>query len=165
MKEISLTRGKVALVDDADYIYLNQWTWQATRGRSAVWYATRTDCANERKTVSMHSLLLITSGNFRADHKNGNGLDNRKENLRPATRQQNGHNQKLSVRNTSGFKGAAWYARHRVWTAQIRVSGRLLHLGRFRRLLDAATAYDMAAQVYFGEFARLNFSYDPACYI
>jgi len=89
------------------------------------------------------------------DHIDGNGLDNRRQNLRPANESTNGANRAISSNNTSGFKGVV---RSRTkWGAVITPSGRKVWLGTFLTPEDAARAYDAAAAVYFGEFARLNF--------
>lgn len=109
--------------------------------------------------IHMHRLILgLDSRDTRlCDHKNGNGLDNRRANLRIATTSQNLANRGKTRRNTSGYKGVMWFKRKRKWYARIRVSGKSVHLGYFDDPIDAAKAYDDAALKHFGEFAKTNF--------
>lgn len=153
-KSIPLTQGKFALVDDEDFEKLNKhkWTFQA-RG-----YAYRRNPDKEKSLVLwMHRVIMNPECGMEVDHINGNKLDNRKENLRLATRSQNGHNMPLHKRNTSGFKGVTFWKRDNNWKSQITVDGKNLHIGYFEDPKDAAKAYDKSAREHFGEFARLNF--------
>jgi len=100
----------------------------------------------------MHTFL---TGWPMVDHRNGNGLDNRRANLRPATKSQNGANRLIAASNKSGFKGVD--LKKGRWRAQIKVVGSKIHLGYFDLAEEAARAYDMAAIEAFGEFATLNF--------
>lgn len=88
------------------------------------------------------------------DHANGNKLINTKDNLRPATKQQNIWNSNMSRRNTSGVKGVSWAKSHQKWLAQIRINGQLIHLGLFETLEEAKRVRQQAAINYFGNFAR-----------
>jgi hypothetical protein len=101
----------------------------------------------------MHKLL---TGWPQTDHINGNGLDNRRCNLRPVTSQQNRANQR-KTRGTSQFKGVYLRRRERNWEAAIKVNRRRIYLGTFSSEVEAARAYDAAARHHFGEFAALNF--------
>lgn len=159
MKEIKLTQGKIAIVDDADFEWLNQWKWYAYWSRH-YWYAIRTDCSfQEKRTVRMHRAILEYHGfdltGLDVDHINHDGLDNRLINLRPATRNQNQQNQ-YPVRGMNKHKGVHWHSWHHKWTAQIRNNSHLIHLGYFDNEKEAAIAYNAAARVLFGEFAHLN---------
>jgi len=89
------------------------------------------------------------------DHKDGDGLNNQRSNLRRSSALQNSQNQRLSRRNKSGFKGV--FFKGPKWMASIRMNGRSTHLGMFDSAEAAALAYDAAAAAAFGEFARLNF--------
>ena len=155
MKKIKLSQGKIALVSDVDYVYLNQWKWHYCNG-----YAFRNiNYKNRRKTLRMHRVILERMGftNFKdTDHVNGNGIDNRRSKLRPATRLQNQWNKAVSIHNTSGYKGVYWYRITNKWKAQIGVQGKRKHLGYFKTRVKAAEAYNKAAKKYFGKFARLN---------
>lgn len=137
MKEIPLTRGKVALVDDEDFESLSRFKWQASQ-ESGIWYARR-----GHKTIRMHTQIM---GGLNVDHRNRNGLDNRRENLRFATRSQNGFNTKLFKSNKSGAKGVSWYKWLAVpkWRADIKVNGRKIHLGYFHDKDEAIAARQTA---------------------
>lgn len=158
MKEIPLTQGQVALVDDEDFEWLSQWKWCASRG-ATTFYAVR---STSRKTppkrrIWMHRAIMgVTDIAMEVDHINGEGLDNRRANLRTATHQQNSWNVRRPRDNWSGFKGITRTPQHR-WAAGIVVRGKGIHLGNYDTPDDAARAYDGAARHYFGEFARLNF--------
>ena len=93
--------------------------------------------------------------NMEVDHINGDKLDNRKENLRVCTHRENGKNQKISINNTSGYKGV--FANHKNWQAVIGVDGKPIYLGTYPSPEKAAEAYDVAAKKYHGDFANLNF--------
>jgi hypothetical protein len=152
MKEIPLTKGAVVIVDDADYEWLSQFNWVLLLTQDGKRYAARGAMRNGRwgSYVLMHRELLgLTTGDGKqADHKNGNGLDNRRENLRIATPQENMRN----VRGTasSGIKGA--YRQGSRWRAKIAVDGKQIHLGYFDTAEEAGAAYAKAAEQYFGEF-------------
>lgn len=164
MKEIPLTQGKVALVDDEDYDSLIGFYWQAKRTRNGkVWYASRTgraDSGTRTTGILMHRQILgLTDRKQQVDHENGNGLDNQKDNLRVATCSQNHFNRERYSNNLSGYKGV--YIRpkrcHRPWHARIQVNKKNIHIGYFHTAKEAALAYDEAAREHHGEFARTNF--------
>ncbi len=152
-KMIPLSRGLMVIVDDKDYSWLSQWKWSAVfcgadRRRC---YAQRVE---QGKTIRMHRLVLgLTDPKIQCDHKNGNGLDNRRENLRAATGQQNSRNQ----HKPGQYKGTSLDKRDGRWSAYIRSGGKRISLGRFSNQEDAARAYDEAAFEHYGEFACLNF--------
>jgi hypothetical protein len=104
----------------------------------------------------MQNVILPPPEGRLVDHENQDGLDNRRANLRIATRSQNNANQRRRKDNTSGYKGVVWHKRERRWQAQIQVEGKCLYLGGFDDPKDAAQAYNVAAFTHFGEFARLN---------
>lgn len=163
MKVIQLTQDLVAFVDDADYATLSRYKWHAHRCGKHI-YAGRTTTlsgtgkSRKRKIILMHTCII--PGSPEVDHRSGNGLDNRRFNLRPATRRQNGSNQR-KTRGRSKYKGVV-LKRSGKWQAQIcqRIEGKLhtTYLGSFTRELDAAAAYDTAASKMHGEFANLNFA-------
>lgn len=152
-------RGRVALVDEADFDLVTQFRWfvrEAERPRRPDGpYAYANPCRDGRqRTVLMHRLI---TGWPSTDHVNHNGLDNRRENLRPATASQNGANRRPVLGHTSPYKGVGWYVKLGKWSARIRCNGKARHLGYFTDEADAARAYDAAARQMFGEYASLNF--------
>lgn len=156
MREIILTQGKVALVDDADYEYLNQWKWHAHK-RGNTFYAVRKAprVNGKQSAIQMHQ-MIIGNGIDSIDHRDGNGLNNTRANLRLATHQQNMFNKRIHKDNTSGLKGVSWHKPSDKWQAQIGVGGKQKYLGSFATPEEAGRAYDAAALEYHGEFAYLN---------
>lgn len=157
MKEISLTQGKVALVDDEDFEFLNQWKWRILRGRHTC-YAKRHGprFAGARPTILMHRSLLNAPTGLQVDHINGDGLDNRRLNLRLATNAQNGQNQRPRTDGTSRFRGVSWNTKAHKWVATICFHQQVRCLGYYDTEIEAARVYDKMAGFLFGEFARLN---------
>jgi hypothetical protein len=151
MQEISLTQGKVALVDDEDFEWLNRWKWCAIR-TPYTFYAAR--CVGEG-LVYMHREIAGLQG-LQIDHRDRNGLNNQRYNLRAATSRQNVRNKGVYANNRFGLKGVYWNKSCKKFRAQIKVSGRSIHLGFFEDVFSAALAYNKAAVKYFGEFAWLN---------
>jgi hypothetical protein len=151
---IALTRNMVAVVDANDYEWLSQWVWSASKRRHT-YYATRNayDENEEHIIVMMHQVI---SGRY-ADHINGNGLDNRRANLRCATARQNSHNRRGNVVSISGYKGVYPQSSGGKWTAKIKTNDITYYLGTFPTKEEAARSYDKKAQELFGEFAWLNF--------
>jgi hypothetical protein len=157
-KEIILTQGKVAIVDDEDFDYLNQWKWYASKDRYK-FYAVRniTISKGKQKSISMHRLISNNiNTKMHTDHLNGNGLDNRKINLRICTHSQNLMNSKLRKDSTSGFKGVTYCKRNNKYASVIKLNRKLIWLGYFIDPIDAARAYNDAALKYHGEFAHIN---------
>jgi AP2 domain-containing protein len=163
--------GRVALVDDGDYDLVMQYRWRVHEqphapgrkpsGPYAIASMPRPGDGSHEKNILMHVLIMGFTG---IDHENGNGLDNRRANLRPATRSQNKANTSRysgRIPGSSGFKGVYWRERDKRWHAQIRVNGRGITLGYFHDEIQAARAYDAAAREHFGEFARTNFQDEP----
>lgn len=157
MKTIPLTQGKVALVDDVDFAFLSQWKWCANKS-SHTWYAYRTDyTSGTRTTVFMHRLILsVTDPSVHVDHKDHNGINNQRYNLRVATPQQNQGNSKKQAGCSSQYKGVCWNRRDKKWQAQARFNRKTIALGCYDTEEEAAEAYNTAAQQLFGEFAVLN---------
>lgn len=154
MKTIKLAKGQQALVDDADYDWLSQFHWTPYFD-GYNWYA---NTSIKHRSIGMHRLLMaVQDGKSRVDHKDHNGLNNQRENLRVCTHRQNSQNMGLRRKlNRSGYKGVSWKPRIRKWVAQINVNGHVMHLGCFKDKRDAALAYDSSAIQHFGEFAATN---------
>ena len=156
VKELQLTRGYVALVSDED--------WDRCQGRS--WcvlvceertYAVGT--VNGKFTY-LHRYLLNAPANRHVDHRDGDGLNCQRENIRLATPRENSHNSRRARNNTSGFKGVSFEPPRNRFAAYISLDGRKRHLGYFVSAEDAARSYDSAARDLFGAFARVNFPTD-----
>ena len=158
MKVIPLTRGMFAKVDDQDYErVVNFGKWHALKSGRRFYAARAYKVApKNQKLLLMHRFILadIQSG-FDADHIDGDGLNNQRSNLRVATRSQNRANVRIPANNTSGRKGV-WFHANGKWSASIKVNQRRVHLGRYKTLQEAASAYDKAAVKYFGPFAKTN---------
>jgi hypothetical protein len=154
MKEIQLTQGKVALVDDEDFEYLNQWRWYLLKSHTN-YYAIRTS-RPENKLIQLHRVVIKAKQGEIVDHVNGNKLDNRKINLRICTMAQNCQNRKISKLNKSGYNGVSWCIRSKKWVAQIQCENKKIHIGYFINPIDAAKAFNEAAIKFHGEFAKLN---------
>ncbi len=157
MKEITLHNGQVALVDDQDFDLVGRFHWTADARGGRV-YATRQarHGAGRRTTYYMHRVLMNPPAGLTVDHKNGNGLDNRRSNLRLATRVQNAANRGRSRTNTSGFKGVFYNKPNKAYSARICADNQIIHLGWFKDKTVAARAYDEAARQLHGDFAALN---------
>jgi hypothetical protein len=148
MTRISLTRGMAAIVSDADAKMLARYKWYATPAGGTFYAAS----AINGKTVYMHRLILDASTGDYVDHANGDGLDNRRENIRLCTQSQNMANSNLSrVSSTSGKRGV--YKHGRRW--RVVVGGRNNYIGTFSTLEEAVSARNDAAVRLWGEFARI----------
>ena len=158
MKEIPLTQGKVAIVDDEDYEELVQYKWYAHKNRRC-WYARRSTrmAAGKQGAVLMHRQVMRAAPRRQVDHRDGDGLHNWRTNLRYCTNGENQSNLHYKKEGcTSRYKGVSWYRRSGKWVAGIRVSGKGVNLGYFEEEEDAARAYNAAAVELFGEFASVN---------
>ena len=160
MKQINISTKKFpntfTLVDDTDFEWLNQWKWSAHEDSNTI-YAER-QCEITVKKIKMHRLILgLTDPNICGDHRDMDGLNNQRHNLRPCTQTENKKNTVKYVNNKSGYKGVSWSKRDKKWCTQITSDGKKRHIGLFTCLIKAAKAYDIVAKELNGEFARLNF--------
>jgi len=165
MKIISISRGKRVIVDDEDYdrlISMGPWFATAVVHGSGGPYAVRKTSrkkhpAGKQKTELMHRIIMRAKKGEMIDHINGNGLDNRKVNLRFCTASTNQMNRKSVRGSTSKFKGVCWNKKANKWQSQIKLNGVVMFVGLYEREFMAARAYDRAAREHHGKFARLNF--------
>ncbi len=151
-----LAAGRVALIDDGDYDLISPYTWHLhliTRGRRRCGPYARGSirlAGGTWSSVYMHKLI---TGWPQTDHRNHDGLDNQRANLRPASGGQNQANMRPRPGGTSRFKGVNWVRHAGKWRASIKVSGRTRHLGYFADEIAAAQAYEMAAVEAWGQYA------------
>jgi hypothetical protein len=154
MREIYLTQGKVTQVDF-------EWLMRYTRLDNEIWYAVRSKYINGKYYhITMHREILMlynVKAPFDIDHKDGNGLNNQKYNLRAATRSQNQANRGLNKNNSSGYKGVYFQRSAMKFKAQIGYKGEKIYLGLFEDPINAAVKYNEYAKRLFKEYAQLNF--------
>jgi hypothetical protein len=152
--EIFMTQNQVALIDDEDYELVCRFRWNP-RFHGKTCYAIANINGLKHTTVQMHRLIMEATKDQLIDHKNGNGLDNRRDNLRFCNQIQNMQNQTRTL-GKSKYKGVHWHTNNKNWVSRIQVSKKRISLGSFSSEKEAALAYNKAALSYFGEFAKLN---------
>lgn len=150
---VPLTQGMVAIIDAVDVPLVSHCNWSVEENYR-VFYA-----VNSTIKIKMHNVIM---GCKQIDHRDCDGLNNRRYNLRKATAQQNARNTRVRSKNISGYKGVSFRKESKRWRSYIRVDGKLIHLGTFDSKKKAALAYDHAAREHFGDFARLNFPFDSS---
>jgi hypothetical protein len=161
MKEVQLSKGFVAIVDDEDFDELNKRKWYAGKCGNKIYARADIGPAASRSRLFMHRIILdVTDKKLKVDHVNGNTLDNQKSNLRLASQKENIRNRNgTRIGNTSGYRGVWFHKINSKWIAEITVDNKKISLGSFSDKEDAARAFDKAAKLYFGEFCgKLNFS-------
>lgn len=156
-QQIKLTKGKFALVDDEDYFSLSQYHWFLSSNGYAVRNRLKSDPHGTPTHVYMHRAILSTATGLDTDHINTDKLDNRRSNLRPCTRTENKQNTIKRANAETPYKGVAFHQRAGKFRAEIVVNSKRIYLGLYLTAEAAARAYDNAASIYFGNFARLNF--------
>jgi hypothetical protein len=160
-KALPLTQGRVALVDDADYPALSAWKWTYLPHRSGTGYAVRwTRRDGRRRTIYLHRQLTGAIPPWQVDHRDGDGLNNQRANLRVCAQSHNFANRaRLPASKRSRFRGVSSSRRPggRPWRASAKVGGVTVHLGSFATEEAAARAYDAFARRVWGEFARTNY--------
>jgi len=156
VREIPLTQGYVALVDDEDYERVMQFKWHA-RVQPHTVYAGTSDPTDYNKVIYLHRLIIGAPKGTRVDHRHGNGLDCRRSELRLADASQNSANKK-AMPNKWGYRGVI--SRIYGFQAAIEVNGKKRSSRYFKTPREAALEYDRLARHHFGEYACVNFAQD-----
>ncbi len=161
MKLIDISTKKhpniFAMVDDEDFDFLNQWKWHKHDRQRPPSYATRGfNDDGKHKFIGMHRAIMAAKKGEIVDHINGDGLDNRRENLRICNAHENMRNRRKYTKSASIFKGVTVRKERGDFRAAIKFNGRKISLGIFLTEVDAAIAYNAGAVKYHGEFASLN---------
>ena len=155
---IPLTKGLFAIVDESDYPAVCEQSWTAMilpRTRYAYY---RRRLAGGQPTFLLHRVILGVTDSQQVDHRDGDGLNCRRYNMRVCSVRENHCNvRKRLGPSSSPLKGVIFDKSRLLWISRIKAFGKSIHLGRFQTELEAALAYDSAAKLHFGEFARLNF--------
>ena len=160
MNEITLTQNKVAFVDDKDFERVNRFKWYA-QNHGNQWYAVRNETYHHKKQrqrkVQMHRFITGISREWWIDHVNGEGLDNRRNNLRPCTNSTNQANRKTSCNKIVEYKGVYFHKKSGKYMVRIQQDGYRYFLGEYYSPIFAAEIYDKKAVELFGEYAKTNF--------
>lgn len=154
MIQIKLTRGLHAAIDAEDYQLISLHKWRVNASRDGKLYASAT--INGKLTLMHRYLKGATDRKTQIDHIDNDGLNNRRNNLRVCNHSANNCNKGVIKSNTSGYKGVSWHKRSRKWEAYIAKDSKKTTLGYFTEVKEAAKAYNGAALVFHGEFAKLN---------
>lgn len=157
--EIVLTQGKVAIVDDCDYEFLNKWKWFAAKDGKTYYAIRMIKLAGRRTSIRMHRLIIGAESSQEVDHRDRNGLNNTRKNIRICNHGQNCCN--ADKKKNNKYKGVRKAFHGTTYQAKIHINGKQVHIGSFKSEIDAASAYDAAAIKYFGEFANINFQDNP----
>lgn len=154
MKQLKLTTGQITYVDDDVYEEVSKFNWRLDPTNKHV---VRTiGPKNKRRSLRLHRFVIKAQTGQLVDHIDGNTLNNTRDNLRFADKSTNGMNRDKQINNTSGYKGVTFHKQMNKWHAQLCCKGKQYSLGLFELAIDAAKAYNEAALLHFGEFARLN---------
>lgn len=156
MRTIPLTQGKVAIVDDEDFSRVSCFKWSLAKRDTRNYARRMTEIIGERQVFSYLHREILKVGDLRIDHINGDGLDNRKSNLRSATSSQNSFNKSKGGNSLYVFKGVRRTHSGR-WSARIMQDYIEYWIGIFDTEVEAAKAYDKEAVRRFGEYAKCNF--------
>lgn len=149
-------QSTTAVIDTADYPLVANFRWHAhksNRGSGTFYARAWKKVDGKRSDTTIHQILMGANG---TDHKDLDGLNNCRSNLRPATHSQNHQNEPKRRGTSSRFKGVYWHTKRARWIATVKLNGKKQHLGSYTSEADAARAYNVAAKNAFGEFARLN---------
>ena len=153
---VPLTKGHEAIIDAADVHLVKGWNWCALVTTWTVYAHRCGGPKGKQKSYYMHRILMGDPKGLEVDHIDGNGINNRRSNLREATKAQNRHNQRVSIANSSGYKGVSWHKSCDKWHARIKRDGKSQHLGLFKTAEAAHAAYCRASAEIDCIFGRLS---------
>lgn len=153
---VPLTRGHVAIIDASDAPLVYGKNWRALVVKDTVYACRSVPGEKHQRVILMHRIIMNDPDGMVVDHKDGNGLNNTRINLRPATHSQNLQNQRLSRQNTSGFKGVYFDRQRNKWRSDIYLDKKRHRLGRFKTPEEAHAAYCQASEKLHGEFGRTS---------
>ena len=147
MKLIKLTQGKVAIVDDEDYEWLNQWKWYC----NAQGYAVREQSVgkNKSKMIRMHRLINKTQEGYDTDHIDRNRLNNKRNNLRTVNHKENMFNLSMAKNNMSGHRGVNWHKESKKWRAYLQINHKQIYLGIYNTINEAILARKQGEKIYY----------------
>jgi hypothetical protein len=153
---LTLSKGYVAVIDASDVLLVGQYCWSTLENRNSI-YAMRNSSHNRGpRTLLLHREIMGAPKGMMVDHIDGDGLNNRRSNLRLATNAQNLWNTGRRVTNSSGYKGVSFDKQKGKWHARIRRFKKYYHLGFFDNPEQAHQAYVSAAKEFHGEFANAH---------
>ena len=155
LARIPLTKGHVATIDAADVPLVEAWNWYALVGEWAVYAVRGEKIGGKWRSIRLHRVIMSPPDGIEVDHISGDGLDNRRANMRQATTAQNQHNQRTRRDNTSGFKGVSWDRGGQKWQAHIKINGKSFKLGCHDTPESAHDAYAEASARLHGDFGRV----------
>lgn len=153
---VPLSQGFEAVIDASDVPLVLNRSWYVQKSQNTNYAMSGVKKNGKRTTELMHRLIAMPPKDMEVDHIDGDGLNNRRSNLRCATKSQNQRNSRRNCLNTSGFKGVHWYESKRRWQAQIMLNKKQHHLGYFKTAEEAHSAYVAASERLHGEFGRTN---------
>ena len=153
MKKIPLTFSKFAVIDRSDYDLVSKYKWHLQIDTYTSYAASKIN----GKIIKLHRFIMDCPPLLEVDHKNGNGLDNRRCNLRVCTKSQNQLRRQIYRKTSSRYRGVSWCKNNKKWRVQARISGKKFSIGYFHNEIAAAKKYNEIAIKHHGDFAYLNF--------
>jgi len=153
--KIKTTQKKYFTIDERDFKKISQFRWYAVFDGYNWYVATTIRVGNKRRLLKIHTLIMNTPRGMEVDHKDNNGLNNSRSNLRVCTHQKNCLNRRNRKDNSSGFKGVSWSIRNKKWVARIQVNGKRFNLGYFNSKEKANEIYIKNSKKYHKEYSKV----------